>query len=500
MKSSPKYCRFLSFIELLRTTFSEKSIDYRSFILCLLFICLNSAGAFSQSSEVDSVEFWYLNQAKKGIENYRKGDALLTFRTKSGKPIHNAVVSVEQTSQDFLFGNVIFPLVRGDDTDELEMFNGIITRYGLKAGDKTYKPEVFKELFLDIFNLAIVPFYWQHFEPTQGNLQCHGFPAVIEWSKAHGLTLKGHPLTWPHPAGIPNWLRELPIATANNLLEERVFNVVNHFKDVQIWDATNEGVHHLTWDKMMEVKDFSNPRYYKVEMEIKEVADWIEKNIRLAYSANPQATLIINDYGQISSEHTRQRFYDLIKELQLRKVPISGIGLQFHPTNIWTDPREIIKTLDQYAELNCPVHITEIIQPAASAVIQGDWREGKWSEEKQAEYLEQVYTLFFGHPSVVSITYWGLSDRYIWQRKGGLIDENYNPKPAYYRLRKLIKEEWMNPEMILLTDNNGDIEFRGFYGTYKVTLTPENQQHQTFMIHLSGREANRWKFNIPIDW
>ena len=91
--------------------------------------------------------------------------------------------------------------------------------------------------------------------------------------------------------------------------------------------------------------------------------------------------------------------------------------------------------------------------------------------------------------------WWGLSDRYIWQERpqAGLIDENYNPKPVYDRLRQLIKSEWMTNTSGNLNED-GSFSFRGFHGRYKIILKTSDNQVHTFSIHLSKKEKNEWRF------
>jgi GH35 family endo-1,4-beta-xylanase len=210
--------------------------------------------------------------------------------------------------------------------------------------------------------------------------------------------------------------------------------------------------------------------------------------------------LIINDYEQIVSTFildTRQRFYDLIAELLKRGTPVHGIGLQAHePALEWYSPQEFKNTLDFYAELGLPLHITEFIPQSSGETIKG-WKKGKWTQEAQAEYAEQIYRLSFGHSSVKSINWWGLSDRYIWQERlnGGLIDENYNPKLVYKTIRKLITEEWRTPK---INDSlrNGEVVFQGFYGKYKVILTTDEGSVHVFTIHLCRKESNQFEFKI----
>jgi GH35 family endo-1,4-beta-xylanase len=435
---------------------------------------------------------WRALRAKADVtvEKHRKGEARLRFVDDSGAVVRGLEVEVAQKAQDFLFGNLIFDLV---------------------WQDPPYRADLFKQRFLELFNFAIFPFYWPFYERVPGRTAWERMMPVLEWCRANGVTPKGHPLVWPYSAGVPEWLYDMPIGApegvVETLIKARVWNLVKGYAPfIQLWDVTNEAINHVSWDEAT-APDFRS-RYrevslwrgievsgaFKREIPIAEAAGWVERAFRWAYAANPAATLIVNDYNQECDLNIRQRFFDLVRELQRRDVPVSGLGLQMHPVNHWLWPHEIRDTLEMYAELECPVHITELHQPAREEEIEGGYRAGTWTEAAQAEYLEQVYHLCFGHPSVVSINYWGLSDREIWIPGAGLTDAEYRPKPAFNALRKLIRGEWFTAPFTARTDQNGEIIFRGFFGLYTITERVPGRQHITHDAHLAADRANTWAF------
>ncbi len=139
----------------------------------------------------DSQTEWesHLQISTENAERHRKAQGRLRFVDASGDPVKELEVHVTQKAQDFLFGNLIFDLV---------------------WGDPPYKADVFKQRFLELFNLAIFPFYWPYYEPKPGQTQWQRLLPVLEWCRAHGVTAKGHPLVWPYKDGIPEWLYEMP--------------------------------------------------------------------------------------------------------------------------------------------------------------------------------------------------------------------------------------------------------------------------------------------------
>ena len=436
----------------------------------------------------ETTEGVLLEKASENVETYRKGNGTIQFKTPSGEPLAGVEIQVTQKSQDFLFGNLIFDLL---------------------PPESPYRPELFKQRFLELFNLAIFPFYWTTYERTPGMPGWHSLMPVLEWCRLNGVTPKGHPLVWPYVAGVPEWLYDMPQGSVEPLIQARVMSIVKGFEPyIHVWDVTNEAVNHVSWAEA--TQPAFRARYhdtslwrgipvagaFKREIPIPEAADWVEQSFRWAYAANPQATLIVNDYNQIVDKGVRQRFYDLVKELHTRGTPVSGLGLQVHPLDHWLWPQEVWDTLDLYAELGCPIHITELHQPAWDHAIEGGWREGMWTQEAQAEYMEQLYRQFYGHPAVASINYWGFSDRHIWVSGGGLIDEEYRPKPVFDSLKKLIKGEWMTPPLTASTDAEGKVSFRGFFGQYEVVVRQPGQRHTTCQLHLAENQDNVWRFTI----
>lgn len=433
--------------------------------------------ADKDSAHILAAEKELLKKSEENIEKYRKGNANIQFIDRDGKPIEGVEVEVNQRGSDFLLGNIIFSLMWSDLDDR--------------------ETRLFKLRFLELFNFGIFPFYWSYYEPTPGRPRWENMTPVVEWCKAHNIVTKGHPLVWVSQAGIPKWLSKFPNEIHEELLKARVINAVAGFaRDIDIWDVVNEFTHTNTW----QYKDIKGK-----EMSVSECADYVEKALDWAYMANPKANLILNNFDVIPNTDTfgsrktppRQRLIEIIRELAKRKAPITGLGLQAHePRNEWYAPETVWETFDQLQELGYDLHITEFTPRSSGNEITGGWRKGIWTQETQAEYTEQFLRLSFGHPAVVSFNFWGLSDRKVWLSGGGLVDEEYNPKPVFQRLKHMVKEEWMTQNVVAKTDEDGKIELRGFYGKYELTLKTQAGRFHTYEIHLAKDEANEWQFSV----
>jgi len=431
------------------------------------------------SSEKVLIEKEYLEKARKNIEQYRKGEISLTFIDANGQAIKNISIEINQVSQDFLFGNNVFDIA------------------GF-APEKPFKVEKFKKKYKALFNLAVFPFYWNGYEKSPGNPEWQKNQAALDWCLNNGITCKGHPLAWTSPSGTPTWLLNLSEPTANEMLKARIYNNVIGYKGkINVWDVVNEPVNTVPWTVALHDKQNNNDLRYNVKgIGNDQILPWVEQAYKWAYDANPDANYILNEYFTLAIPEVRDRFYELVTELKKSGTPVSGIGIQAHePREMWFSPIEMYKTFNLFKSLNLPIHITEFIPQSSGKDITG-WRTGKWTEEAQAEFAEQFYTLAFGHPSVVSITWWGLSDKSIWLTGGGLLDKNYNPKPVYRTLLKLVKEDWMTKNVKLVTDKNGHATFRGFFGKYQLVVTKPDGSKQTLHFHLREKGDNQWKFAL----
>ncbi len=463
------------------TYFMKKSLIER-LLLAFFLTLLIARTTVAQPDDKKKVEEQLLTKARKNIEQFRKGNAVLIFTDSLGKPLKDSKVEINQQTQDFLFGNL-----------SEEIFHP-----GLTATDA----KKFQDRFTALFNFTELTVKWQPYENQQGKPEWQKLQQKLDWCKQHGITPKGHTLGWTNMAGTPSWLLKLPSQQATDLYKARIHNLVGGFKNqIRMWDVVNEPVTTIPWEAALkdsvfgESKIDEGSRYDVKGITLAETIPWVEKSYKWAYEADPKGDFILNEFYVIAKPEIREKFYQLINELQQRNTPITGIGIQAHePREMWFSPVEIVATFDKFTALGLPLHITEFIPQSSGKAITGGWREGSWTEEAQAEFAEQFYTLAFGHPSMVSIHWWGLSDRMIWLKGGGLLDKDFNPKPVYNRLMKLIKQDWMTKNVTLKTDKNGQVAFRGFYGTYQVVITKADGSQKTLITHLRENDANKHTF------
>lgn len=436
-------------------------------VASLLALARSPAGAQTPKKNADAA--LYATAAQR-IEQNRKAGAVVLVVDAQGRPVPDAKVAVEQQSHAFRFGcNLFLWGTAGSPADEA----------------------AYRDRFAAVFNFATLGFYWPSYEPRPGQTLEAERRAAAAWCRDHGLTPKGHPLAWNFAD--PRWLPADP-AGVLALQYARIDRDVAAFRGlIDVWDVVNEPTHY-------EREAFR-------ERAPKLTAAWdsagrvpfLLECLKHARAANPDATLLVNDYR---NDDPYAKVLDELIAANGGTRPFDAIGLQSHMHGgAWTN-RRIWETCERFARFGVPLHFTE------TTILSGEpgyelaerekraWPSTPEGEARQADEVERFYTMVFSHPSVEAITWWDFADRRAWQRApAGFLREDLSPKPAYDRLRELVKERWWT-RAEPTTDEAGQARFRGFLGTYRVTVTAAGRTAAADLVLAKGRD-NRLTVTLP---
>jgi GH35 family endo-1,4-beta-xylanase len=138
---------------------------------------------------------------------------------------------------------------------------------------------------------------------------------------------------------------------------------------------------------------------------------------------------------------------EYVQAVEEARVPYEAIGLQvYYPAR---DMLEIERHLERFFVFSKPIHITELGVSSSSAPPsrageirlpnRNVWHGAEWSEQIQADWIEQFYTICYSKPQVEAITWWDFADP-AFIPHGGLLHADYRPKQAYERLTRLLAE------------------------------------------------------------
>lgn len=403
-----------------------------------------------------------LRQAQKNIEQFRKGDAQIRILDAKGNPVGNAKLNIKQVSHDFKFGCYL-------KIDDL-------------AAEKL---PAYEKHFAELFNFAVVGTYWSFVENKRGIENWNWFEREVALSRKLGVTVEAAPILWgTNKAGTPKWLPRSK-EELSPILQKRVESVLTKYAGfVDDWEIVNE------------------PFAVKTDVFAQAIGrEYIESAFFLARKTAPSKRLMINESGIFGASEARNRnrdkYFDLLKRLIEKKVPVDIIGIQAHANGEWYEPANVAEQLDRYAALGKPIQITEFSAQILSYEdrrtpqnISGNYRSGIWDAEKQAEFYLEFYTIAFGSPQVEAIVQWGLDDERAWLPGIGVIDKNGNPKPNYKALERLLSNEWRT-NLQIQTSANDAARFRGFYGAYEIEIIVDGKTTKT-KFDLKKGSRNEW--------
>jgi endo-1,4-beta-xylanase len=248
--------------------------------------------------------------------------------------------------------------------------------------------------------------------PREGRYNFGPADELVRFAEANGMKLRGHTLLWHRNA--PRWFfAGGDRAEIRKRLERYITDVVTHFKGkVHAWDVVNEVVS----DKRGEV--------YRQSPWFRALGpDYIEYAFRAARAADPDVQLFINEYDTEDAEK-RERFMTIVRDLRKKGVPFDGVGHQVH-TRLGASAADVDRALQEVAALGLINHVTEL------DVSLYDDPGSCWENEtgcqrdygspvppallsQQALLYRQLFAVFAAHPTLKSVSTWGISDAHTW--------------------------------------------------------------------------------------
>ena len=383
---------------------------------------------------------------QEGIEKNRKGNFVVKTNAKKVKVTHK--------NHKFRFGCNLFML------DEFP--------------DDPNKNVIYRQKFKEVFNLATLPFYWDATEPEEGKTRYEiGSPALyrrppvdlcIKYCEENNIEPREHALCYDN--FFPDWLVDKTVLEIKQYIVKRMQQISRRYADkIPTIEVTNE----MFWDKG-KTPIYADPDFMVFCYE--QAAKYFPKN-----------ELCINEWsGDIWNKNPLpwNNYYLIIENLLLKGARVDAIGMQYHmfynkddyfkSTRRVYNLRHLIQVMDNFARLKKPFQITEITIPA--------FTEESADEQAQADIIEQLYSTWFSYPNVEQIIYWNLVDGYAAFTepgnmtagenvyRGGLLRFDLSEKPAFQRIKHLVKDVWTTNEQ--LETKGGAASFRGFYGEYEV--------------------------------
>lgn len=387
---------------------------------------------------------------------HRKAKSVVTLKDAQGRVMPGRKVQLDLQRHEFLFGCGVF--------------------WANELADPATPPE--RKAYLEklweswsaLFNYGTLSFYQGVYEPREGETKEAATLRGAEFLKAHGVTMKGHPLCW-HTVSAKWLLQKTDDEVLANQLG-RIRREVGAFKDlVTLWDVINEVVIMPIFDREENAITRLCAKIGRVPL-VKAVFDQ-------ARAVDPNATLLLNDFN------TSEQYRQLIEDCLAAGVPMDVIGIQSHQHQGFWGLEKLHQVLERFSTFGMPLHFTENtfisgdpIPPHITDL--NDWRVSEWpttpeGEERQARNLVDMVTTLFAHPLVEAFTNWDFTDGAWLGAPAGLVRKDGSRKPAWDALNELINGTWSTHET-LTTDENGQLTLEGFRGQYSVKVDGQASQ------------------------
>ena len=399
----------------------------------MMALCLFLAGS--------TVKGAWQDDANARIEQIRKRNAEILVVDLGGNPITNVSVQSDLIDHSFAFGTCI--------------------AYGALTGGSQAN---YRNYILGHFNYAVCEneSKWPANEWNRDSESYTEADYIYNFCSSNGIRMRGHCLFWEQSSQIRQWVKDLPYATyptSSELLtevDERIDSAVNHFKGkFHHWDVDNEML-----------PSGSDYRFYD------RLGDGGRVHMfQRAHSVDPNCLLFVNEYTDNSfGGYNGQTQANRINQLIALGAPIHGIGIQghvaspFNPDSYWTNVLERLRT-----GVGLPIWVTEFDVEAANVT-------------QRATDLENFYRICFSHPSVEGIIMWGFWDGSQWRADAQLVETNWTINAAGQRYEQLLAE-WTTSDSNT-SNTSGKVNFRGFHGTYDITLTASGHPAEVKTIEL----------------
>lgn len=243
---------------------------------------------------------------------------------------------------------------------------------------------------------------------------------TVDFAASNALEIVGHTLVWCYQ--MPAWVKDriasgaIDKAGALALQYEHIQKVMTRYKDrVRTWDVVNEaladgpGPHFLRSDPWSDLCG----------------ADYVVEAFRSARRADPDATLLYNDYN-LDFPEKRARLFRLLALLKAEGVRVDGVGIQGHMQVSRPRLAELEAAIVEIHAAGYPVHITELdldvysrgegadVQRIESGGVTGYAELPDELQARLAERYSDLFRLFVKHAEKIErVTFWNVDREHL---------------------------------------------------------------------------------------
>ncbi len=319
----------------------------------------------------------------------------------------------------------------------------LATRHGVDLGVYAAKDRIdedsYRNILLTDFNFVVIDGQpnWQFedgaLRPAKDQYDFARIDEVLLFAEANHKPVRMHHFVWGEEKWIPDWLKHGNYSKDEllKIMEEHINTVGSYYRGrVREWTVVNEA-----FTRNLHKQGLSDWWADHIGK------DYISKAFIWAKAADPDAALLLNDFGNEGFNDVSDSMYSAVKQMKESKIPIDGIGMQMHIDG--TKPpkkEEVISNMQRFAQLGLKVYVTEF--DVNMADVEGSVAD---KEKRQAQIYYDMVRACIESKACPSFAILGISDKESWYNELGVkgamplpFDKTYQPKPAYYKLREAL--------------------------------------------------------------
>ena len=340
--------------------------------------------------------------------------------------------------------------------DELVDFNAEITLTRRKTAnafaryvfgcrvDWTQRTQKVKDLLADNFDYAVLPMTWKLLQPKEDAFDTAAMDEWVEYLTRRRVPIIAGPIIDLDELSMPGWayMWENDVDVLRDLMVDFVRKMVTRYRRaVAVWNVVG-GLHANSIPGLG----------FEQTIELTRLL------VATVKSMLPQARTLVGLRDPFG-EHHATKLPGVPPMLYAETIAQAGVNCDGFALEIETGvPRvgsytrdlfQLSGMIDKLAGTGKPLYITALSAPSRHFPDSADrsegsldpskagrWR-GPWTPELQADWMEAVSKICLGKPFVESVTWGNLTDANATVPGGGLVDEMFQPKPAFDRLKML---------------------------------------------------------------
>jgi endo-1,4-beta-xylanase len=351
---------------------------------------------------------------------------------------------------------------------------------------------------------------WDATEPSEGNFVFTNADAQLAFAQSNGIMMRGHTLLWHQQ--IPAWVFTDPTTGAAMLPTEAnkallIQRLQNHIRGV----AGHFAGKLYAWDVVNEVIDESQPDCLRRSPWYNIIGpSFIDIAFQTARQVDPNALLFINEFNS-TFDPKRTCYFNLVKDLKTRGIPIDGVGHQLHDNFEFPPVQTLIDTVNQFATLGVQQHVTEMdvnIYSGSANTSIANYDEIPFGRHVKVAYHYRDYFNAFKQlkGKITSVSTWGLADDNTWLNQSGRINAPLLFDPQL--LHKLAYTAIVDPldlpgaDLAITQTANANSVLSGGSITYTSTITNNGHDAASNVTLLEALPSSTTfqSLTVPASW